>query len=306
MIGGMKVGVFKEAGRRYDIRMRLEDEDRADPSAVDRLYVRSNTGEVVELGNLIDTRIAAAPSSITRTNRQRSVTISANLVGKTLGEAIEDAEQVGAEVLPANVSLDLTGQAKDMQESFRQFGVAVGLGILVIFMVLAAQFESLVQPFTVMLALPLAMVGALGGLWITGQTINLFSLIGIVLLFGLVTKNSILLVDYANQLRAQGMDKVTAMATAAPVRMRPVLMTAVSMIFGVLPAALGLGPGSESRAPMAIATGAGMLSSTVLTLLVVPVFYLMFDDMAEWVKSRFRRSTPDPAIGSPPQTQSIG
>ena len=169
------------------------------------------------------------------------------------------------------------------------------LAILVIYMVLAAQFESLMHPLTVMLALPLAMVGALGGLYLLhlagkpGMTINLFSMIGIILLLGLVTKNSILLVDYANQLRREGMDKVEAMRTAAPVRMRPVLMTAISMIFGVLPAAFGFGPGSETRAPMAVATGAGMFSSTLLTLLVVPVFYLILDDLAEGLRVRLRR-----------------
>jgi len=171
-----------------------------------------------------------------------------------------------------------------------------------------------VHPLTMMLALPLAMVGALGGLYLLDllgvgdMTLNLFSMIGIILLFGLVTKNSILLVDYANKLRAQGMDKLEAMQTAAPVRMRPVLMTAISMIFGVLPAALGVGPGSETRAPMGVATAAGMLSSTVLTLLVVPVFYLLFDDLADWIKKTarrlFRGGDPQPApraaTGSPP------
>jgi HAE1 family hydrophobic/amphiphilic exporter-1 len=156
-------------------------------------------------------------------------------------------------------------------------------------MVLAAQFESLVHPFTVMLALPLSMVGALGGLLASGNSLNLFSLIGILLLFGLVTKNSILLVDYANKLRNDGMDKIEAIRTAAPIRMRPVLMTALSMIFGVLPAAIGIGPGAESRTPMAIATAAGMFSSTLLTLLVVPVFYVLFDDAAEAAKRGFRR-----------------
>jgi len=185
-----------------------------------------------------------------------------------------------------------SGEAEEFKEGFAQFGVAMGLAILVIYMVLAAQFESFVHPLTVMLALPLAMVGALGALWLLdlagkpGMTLNLFSLIGIILLMGLVTKNSILLVDYANQLREEGMDKVTAMRTAAPVRMRPVLMTALSMIFGVLPAAIGLGPGSETRAPMGVATAAGMFSSTVLTLLVVPVFYLVLDDGVDWIRSR--------------------
>jgi HAE1 family hydrophobic/amphiphilic exporter-1 len=145
------------------------------------------------------------------------------------------------------------------------------------------------HPFTVMLALPLAMVGALGGLWIAGMSINLFSMIGIILLLGLVAKNSILLVDYANQLRREGMDKVTAMRTAAPIRMRPVLMTGISMIFGVLPAALGVGPGAESRQPMGVATASGMLTSMTLTLLVVPVFYVVLDDLVEGVKARVGR-----------------
>ena len=155
-------------------------------------------------------------------------------------------------------------------------------------MVLAAQFESLIHPLTVMLALPLAMVGALVALFAAGMTLNLFSLIGIILLMGLVTKNSILLVDYANQLRDGGLSKVAAMRTAAPVRMRPVLMTALSMIFGVLPAALGVGPGEETRAPMAVAVAAGMFSSTLLTLIVVPVFYIVLDDAVEKLRAAFR------------------
>jgi hydrophobic/amphiphilic exporter-1 (mainly G- bacteria), HAE1 family len=292
MVGGMDVGVFKEAGRRYDIRMRLEAQDRNEPESLNKLYVRSPTnGQVVELRNLVSIATGAAPSAITRSHRQRSVTVSANLAHELkLGEAVEYAKQVAAEILPENVTLGLSGQAEAMAEGARQMGLALGLGILVIYMVLAAQFESLVHPLTVMLALPLAMTGALGGLFVTGNSLNLFSMIGILLLFGLVTKNSILLVDYANQLRRdRGMDKVEAIRTAAPVRMRPVLMTAVAMIFGVLPAAFGLGPGAETRAPMAVASAAGMFSSMMLTLIVVPVFYLLFDDAADFVKRGFKR-----------------
>jgi len=296
MVGGMDVGIFKDAGRRYDIRMRLEEKDRLDPESIGRLYVRTGTGGVVELRNLVNIETGAAASAITRTNRQRSVTVSANLTGgRTLGQAIEDASAIAKEMLPLGVTFAAVGQAEAMQEGARQFGLALALGILVIYMVLAAQFESLVHPLTVMLALPFAMTGALGGLWLMsffrgGMTLNLFSMIGILLLFGLVTKNSILLVDYANQLRREkGLDKVEAMRLAAPVRMRPVLMTAISMIFGVLPAAFGLGPGAETRAPMAVASAAGMFSSMLLTLIVVPVFYLLFDDAAEWVKRAFKR-----------------
>jgi HAE1 family hydrophobic/amphiphilic exporter-1 len=298
MVGGVDVGVFKDAGHRYDIRMRLDAPDRADPDAIGRLYVRNQRGDAIELRNLVEVGMGAAPSAITRSDRQRAVAISGNLIEKPLGTAIVEAREIAARVLPANVNFELAGSAESMQEGMLQFGVAIGLAILAIYMVLAAQFESLVHPLTVMLALPLAVVGALGGLLITGNTLNLFSLIGILLLFGLVTKNSILLVDYANQLRAHGMDKLEAMRTAAPVRMRPVLMTALSMVFGVLPAALGIGPGAESRAPMAIATAAGMLSSTALTLLVVPVFYLLFDDAAEAVERALRRVTGGSGSGA--------
>jgi hydrophobic/amphiphilic exporter-1 (mainly G- bacteria), HAE1 family len=293
--------VFKDAGRRYDIRMRLEPTDRGDRDAIERLYVRAHDGNVVELRNLVRTELGAAPSEITRHGRQRSVTISGNLDGIKMEEASRAALALAKEVVPPNVGVSLTGNAEQMAEGFEQAGIAIGLGVLVIFMVLAAQFESWVHPLTVMLALPLAMTGALGGLWLFGQSLNLFSLIGIILLFGLVTKNSILLVDYALQLRAGGMDKVEAIRTAAPIRMRPVLMTALAMIFGVLPAAIGLGPGSETRAPMAIATAAGMFSSTVLTLLVVPVFFIVFDDAAEWVKRVFwgEKADPPPVVAMP-------
>ena len=295
MIGGLDVGTFKEGGKRFDIRVRLEEEDRNRPASIGNLYVRTRDGGVVELANLVDVSMGAAPAKITRSDRQRSVTITGNLENKKLESAVEEAEAIAAEILPEGVTLGLSGEAEEFREGFTQFGLAMGLAILVIYMVLAAQFESFVHPLTVMLALPLAMVGALGALWLLdlagkpGMTLNLFSLIGITLLMGLVTKNSILLVDYANQLRDEGMDKLTAMRTAAPVRMRPVLMTALSMIFGVLPAALGVGPGAESRAPMAVAVAAGMLSSTVLTLLVVPVFYVVLDDGVEWLKARVRR-----------------
>jgi HAE1 family hydrophobic/amphiphilic exporter-1 len=289
MIGGLDVATFKEGGHRYDIRVRLEEKDRAEPDAIERLYVRTDTGGVVELRNLVEIETGAAPSAITRTDRQRSVTISGNLQGIALSEAVAKVNRLAADILPEGVTVEYSGEAETLRESSRQFMLMLGLSVLVIYMILAAQFESLVHPLTVMLALPLAMVGALGGLWAAGMSINLFSMIGIILLLGLVTKNSILLVDYANQLRREGMEKVEAMRTAAPIRMRPVLMTGISMILGVLPAVIGVGPGAESRKPMGVATGAGMLTSMTLTLLVVPVFYLVLDDFVERAKARLRR-----------------
>ena len=289
MIGGLDIATFKDDGQRFDVRVRLEEDARANPASIEQLFVRTRDGGVVELRNLVKIEIGAAPSAISRIDRQRSVTVSGNLEDKELGTAVAEAREIAAEILPEGVTLGLSGQAEAFREGMAAFGISLGLAILVIYMVLAAQFESLSHPLTVMLALPLALVGAFGGLFVRGMTINLFSLIGMILLMGLVTKNSILLIDYANQLRAEGMDKVEAMRRAAPIRMRPVLMTAVSMIFGVLPAAIGVGPGAETRGPMAVASGAGMLSSTVLTLVVVPVFYLVLDDAILAVRRRLRR-----------------
>ena len=289
MIGGLDIATFKEGGQRFDVRVRLEKDARNDPSSIERLYVRTRDGGVVELRNLVKIETGAAPSAITRLDRQRSVTVSGNLQGKKLGTAVAEAREISAGILPEGVTLALSGQAEAFQEGVADFGVALLLAVLVIYMVLAAQFESLTHPHTVMVALPLALVGAFGGLFLMRMSLNLFSLIGMILLMGLVTKNSILLIDYANQLRSEGMDKVEAMRRAAPIRMRPVLMTAISMIFGVLPAAFGVGPGAETRAPMAVAAGAGMLSSTALTLVVVPVFYLVLDDVVVAARRRLRR-----------------
>ncbi len=297
MIGGLDVATFKEGGERYDIRMRLDLEHRDDPSEILDLYARTNTGEVVELRNLVTIEKVAAPSTITRVDRQRTVRVGANLVDRDPGAALEEVMALAPSIVPDGVIVVPAGGMEEMLESFDQLLFLQGLAILLIYMILAAQFESFIHPLTVMLALPLAMVGAFGGLYLLDMTLNIFSMIGIILLFGLVTKNSILLVDYANQLRQEGMDKVTAMTTAAPIRMRPVLMTALSMIFGVAPAALGIGPGSETRAPMAVAAGAGMISSTLLTLLVVPVFYLVLDDAVDWVRKVLGRE-PAPQLKS--------
>jgi len=301
MIGGMDVGTFSESGNRYDIRIRLEEKDRRDPDSILGLYVRTRQGDTMELRNLVRIVKGAAPSTITRVDRQRAVRISANLAdGKDLNTALKDAQLIAKQILPEGVRMLPAGGTEEFVKSFQSLLFAMGLGILVIYMVLAAQFESLVHPLTVMLALPLAMVGAIAGLLVMklfgrpGMTLNLFSMIGIILLFGLVTKNSILLVDYANQLRRSGLDKVEAMRRAAPVRMRPVLMTAIAMIFGAAPAALGIGPGAETRAPMAMAAMAGMISSTALTLLVVPVFYLTLDDYIVWVRRKLRWDVPEP------------
>lgn len=297
MVGGLDVATFRDGEERHDVRIRLDEKYRGSLDDIGNLWVRARNGELVDLRNVIRIEKSATASSITRTDRVRSVEIMANLEGIPLGEAVDRAFLIAEEVLPPTMSLRLTGDAEEMREAGQQFITMLGLAVLVIYMVLAAQFESFLQPLIVMAALPFSMVGALGGLYLLDMSLNLFSMIGIVLLIGLVTKNSILLVDYANQLREDGLTAEEAMRRAAPVRMRPVLMTALSMIFGVLPTALGLGAGSETRAPMAVATAAGMFTSMMLTLLIVPVFYLGLERLRTFFGGQEARSAP--AAGQP-------
>ena len=205
-IGGLDVAKFKEGGHRYNVRVRLDDAFRADPESIGAMYIRTGDGGAVELRNVARIETGAAPSTISRDQRQRSVTISANLEGLPVGDAIDVVRDATKDVLPEGATIHFGGSAEQFLQSLRQFALAIGLAVLIIYMVLAAQFESLLHPLTVMLALPLAMVGAFGGLLFMhlfrlGMTINLFSVIGIILLMGLVTKNSILLVDFANELR---------------------------------------------------------------------------------------------------------
>ncbi len=279
LIGGRDVVKYKEGGKQYDVRVKLLPTQRDTPSDIEGLFVKNREGVPVKLSNLVTIEESSAPSVINRRDRERSVTIFANTVGeKTLGSAIEDIKRIAEEVLPEGYTTRLGGRAELMMESVQSMLFAFFLAVLITYMVLASQFESFVHPFTVMLALPLSMVGALGLLWVTGNTINIYSLIGITLLVGLVTKNSILLVDYANRLRATGTPLYDAIKRAGSVRLRPILMTAFSTIFGVLPTAIGVGPGSEVRAPMAIATIGGLFASTLLTLVVVPVVYTIIDE----------------------------
>jgi HAE1 family hydrophobic/amphiphilic exporter-1 len=223
---------------------------------------------------------------VNRADRERSMVLNANLENLRFDRAKDTVEQVLSEELPPGYHFRASGQAEEFEESMGSLIFAMGLAIVIVYMLLASQFNSLIHPFTIMLALPLALVGALFALLITGHTLNIMSVIGIILLFGLVTKNSILLVDFTIQKQQQGLDRETAIREACPVRLRPILMTAVSMIFGVLPVALAIGEGAEARAPMAVATAGGMISSTVLTLFVVPVVYSYMDRFAEKILGR--------------------
>lgn len=281
LVGGQKVSSFEDNGKNIDVRVRLVGHDRVDPRSLQTLPVRMKGGGLTELRSLASVDNTFGPVSIERQDRRRQVTVMANLEsGKALGEAITEVEQTAAAIgIPEGVRTVFTGTADMMAESFASIIFAMLLAVLLTYMILAAQFESYLHPFTIMLSLPLSVGGALGGLFITGRTLNIFSMIGMIMLMGLVTKNAILLVDYTNLLRSRGLSKDDALREAGPTRLRPILMTAFSTIAGMIPITLGLGEGAESRAPMGACVVGGMLTSTVLTLIVIPVVYSIVDDM---------------------------
>jgi hydrophobic/amphiphilic exporter-1 (mainly G- bacteria), HAE1 family len=303
MSGEAEVTKYKDErrGKRYDLRIRLNPEDRRNPDDLGRLYVRSRGGGLVELRNLVRIQEGGGPSVINRVDRQRAVTLFASLEEKPLGAAITDLNSIAGKILPPDYLPKYRGQADTMAESFGYLQFAIFLGVVMAYMVLAAQFESFVHPFTVLLAMPLSFIGAFGALLLTGKTLNIFSFIGLILLMGLVKKNGILLVDYTNVLRARGLSRREAILHAGPVRLRPILMTTFAMVFGMIPVAFGMGEGAETRAPMGIAVIGGLLTSLFLTLLVVPAAYDLFDDIQGFFK---RRGKKKHEVISPPHASS--
>ncbi len=288
-IGGIDVAKFRQGKERYDIAVRFLESARNEPQRILDLTVPSTKGAPVELRSIAQVMPSSVPVEVNRANRQRQVTVLANLeTNKALGTGIQEIDGFMKEIgLPAGYTTAWAGDAENMKDSFQNLMFTMLLSVIVIYMVLTAQFESLIHPFTIMLSLPLAFVGALGAILLFGQTISIFVMMAFVFLLGLVTKNAILLIDYANTLRERdGLNKDEAMRRAGPVRLRPILMTTVAMIFGMLPSALGTGEGSESRQPMAIAIIGGLVSSTMLTLLIVPVVYSLLDPLSEWMRRR--------------------
>jgi HAE1 family hydrophobic/amphiphilic exporter-1 len=279
LIGGVDVVEFKRGGESYDVRVRLVEQERDLPSDIKKIWVKSASGQLIELDNLVTLHQAYGPSIINRFDRQRAVTIFANLEGITLAPALVEIEKLTREVLPEGFSAQHTGRTELYYETIYNLGIAFVLAILFTYMVLGAQFESFIHPLTIMLALPLSFIGSFGLLYITGNTFNLFSMIGLVLLVGLVTKNGILLVDYANQQREKGMSIKEALIEAGSARFRPIMMTAFSTVAGVFPVALGIGVGNEMRQPMAVAIAGGLITSTLLTLLIVPVSYTYMESL---------------------------
>ena len=278
LLGGRRISTFTRDNKQYDVIAQLGAVERATPNDMTGIYVRGREGALVQLSSVATIQEGVGPRQLSHFNRIRSATVDANLMpGFTLGEALDSMRALGREVLPAGSSVALSGESRELEESGSSLYFAFVLALVVVFMVLASQFESLIHPLTVLLAVPLAVTGALLTLFLFKSTINLYSQIGMVLLIGLVTKNSILLVEYANQLRDRGLTSFDAVVEAARIRLRPILMTSVSTIMGALPIALGLGAGSISRRPLGYAIAGGILVSTLLTLYVVPVVYTIFD-----------------------------
>jgi hydrophobe/amphiphile efflux-1 (HAE1) family protein len=275
LIGGKVVGKFEKGGHRDDIRLKLLDEGSDPLSKVKTLFVRNNRGELIRLSEVVTVENIKTLQSIARRNRERAITVFGNLAKGTSQQlVIEDIERIAKETLPMGYRISLSGGAEAFKGAFGNLGLAFLLGLVVAYMVLASQFNSFVDPITVLLALPFSITGAFIALLLAGQSFNMYSAIGLLLLMGIVKKNSILLVDFTNQIREGGEKSVrAALEKACPIRLRPILMTSFATIVGAIPPALALGPGAESRIPMAVAVIGGVLVSTILTLYVVPCGY---------------------------------
>ncbi len=283
MMGSRQVTTFVDSGEEYDVLVQADRAGRASPTDLQAIQVRSSTGELVPLSNLVTLSELAEPGSLNRFNRLRAITISAGLApGYPLGEAIAWTQQVVAEELPEHAQIDWKGESREFQEAGGAVLFTFALALLIVYLALAAQFESFIHPLGIMLTVPLGVLGALLGLWITGGTMNLFSQIGIVMLVGLAAKNGILIVEFANQLRDEGRSVHQAIIESCSVRLRPILMTSIATIMGAVPLILAGGPGSASRATIGVVVVFGVAFSTVLSLLVVPAAYTL---LAPFTKS---------------------
>jgi HAE1 family hydrophobic/amphiphilic exporter-1 len=287
LVDGTVATKFRQDDKDVDVRVSLTPEQKNNVDDIASLHLQTVTGASVPLKAIASFVEATGPTTISRQNRERLASVTANIAGRPLGGIIDDINRELSKVsLPSGYKIEMRGWAETMEEMFSNLGLALVLAVIFIYMVLASQFNSFLHPFTIMLALPLAVVGALLAVFLTGQRINMQTMVGIILLFGIVTKNSILLVDYTITLRQRGMERIQAILTAGPIRFRPILMTAASTIMGMVPAAIGMGEGSEWRQVMGITVIGGLITSTFLSLIVVPVVYVLVDDFEKKFKRK--------------------
>ena len=276
LLGGRKVTRYKQHGKQYDVIVQLESADRETPSDLSSIYVRGTSGNMIQLSNLTTVKETVAPKELNHFNQLRAAKISASLTpGYTLSDALPVLEEIAARVLPATAVVDYDGPSREYKQSSSGIYVTFLLALAFIYLVLAAQFESFVDPFIIMLSVPLSVTGALAALYLSGHTLNIYSQIGLVTLIGLITKHGILIVEFSNQLRAQGLTKAEAVVEAATLRLRPILMTTGAMVLGSLPLALAAGAGAESRQAIGWVIVGGISLGTVLTLFVVPTAYVL-------------------------------
>ena len=286
MMGGKTAAYMNTTEGRFKITIKSEDSFNRSARNIPRIMVKSSNGEMIELGDLVQVTDAVGPAEIHRNNRVTSCNIQANLDGKTQGQGLKEIKKIVEETLPQDGEYKAlaSGSSKQMEQTAKNLGISLLLAIIVVYLVLAAQFESFVSPFIIMTALPLAMTGVFFSLALTRYSIDMYSSIGIVMLVGIATKNGILLVDYTNSLRAEGMELNEALLKAGPVRMRPVCMTAIAAMAGMIPVALAFSAGGQTRASMGVAVFGGLFSSTPLTLIIIPVVYSLVDQIETWFK----------------------
>ena len=280
-LSGQRFGYFMRNGKQYQVIGQFEQKDRSKPMDLTAMFVKNTNGELIQMDNVVTIEEKSNPPQLYHNNRYMSATISAGLApGKSINDGIDAMNEIKAKVLDDTFTTDLGGESRDFIESSSNTSFAFGLALLLIFLILAAQFESFVDPFIIILTVPMAVAGALFSLWLFGQTWNIFSQIGTIMLIGLVTKNGILIVEFANQLREQGKPKFEAIMEASEARLRPILMTSLAISLGALPIAMSLGAASKSRIGMGVVIVGGTIFSLVLTLFVIPALYLM------WSKAR--------------------
>jgi len=299
LVNGDKAGTFQDTDKDVNIVVRLVAGERDNPDRILQLPILTNKGTQLRLFAVASMLPSTEPAKVDRENRQRQILVSAGTTGNDAGPTLAAAQAAVAAIkLPDGVTLVAGGDTQATAEAFASLFMALGLSVAFMYMILASQFGSFIHPFTIMLALPFSIVGAMMALLITRFSLDAMSMIGIILLMGLVTKNSILLVEFTNQMRSRGLSTREAILHAGPVRLRPILMTTLSMICGMLPVAVGFGAGSELRQPMGVTVIGGVITSTVLTLVAVPVAYSLIDDAGRWIVRRFRNQPKDPKATS--------
>jgi len=283
----IEISHFEEKGKQFNITLRLDDAHRSRIDDIKRIQLRAANGRLVYLDGLVTFKPSASVASIYHFNRQRQVTVYSDLFGLDLGGAVQYTKDGIDKLLPEGVNYKFTGFADEMVKTANAFGMAVKLSVILMFIILAILYESLVQPIIIMMALPMSIMGVMIALYLTGYHFSLFVMIGFILLMGMVGKNAVLLVDFANEAIERGRSVHDALIEAGEKRLRPILMTTVAMVFAMLPLAISHGFGAESKAPMAIAVIGGLLSSMFLTLLVVPVIYRLIYPIDRWMRSKY-------------------